>query len=154
MNAKTFLEKRYAWLAGFAVVLICCLFRYNDDMELEDAIHTAILTLKEGFEGAVTSQNIEIAVVDKDRKFKVLSEAQVTDYISVSLRVSLLAFVRSRVRRPSHARVCFLLCSKSREFEAGDVAKRDICQIRLGCACQHLHQLHTSSTDSRASSNR
>jgi 20S proteasome alpha/beta subunit len=34
VNAKTFLEKRY-----------------NDDIELEDAIHTAILTLKEGFEG-------------------------------------------------------------------------------------------------------
>ncbi|KAK1324754.1 Proteasome subunit alpha type-2 [Acorus calamus] len=31
-NAKTFLEKRY-----------------TDDMELEDAIHTAILTLKEGY---------------------------------------------------------------------------------------------------------
>jgi hypothetical protein len=27
--------------------------RYNDDIELEDAIHTAILTLKEGFEGQV-----------------------------------------------------------------------------------------------------
>ena len=36
VNAKTFLEKRY-----------------NDDIELEDAIHTAILTLKEGFEGQV-----------------------------------------------------------------------------------------------------
>lgn len=34
MNAKTFLEKRY-----------------SEDMELEDAIHTALLTLKEGFEG-------------------------------------------------------------------------------------------------------
>lgn len=33
-NAKTFLEKRY-----------------SEDMELEDAIHTALLTLKEGFEG-------------------------------------------------------------------------------------------------------
>ena len=37
VNAKTFLEKRY-----------------NDDIELEDAIHTAILTLKEGFEGQVS----------------------------------------------------------------------------------------------------
>lgn len=35
VNAKTFLEKRY-----------------SEDMELEDAIHTALLTLKEGFEGA------------------------------------------------------------------------------------------------------
>ncbi len=34
VNAKTFLEKRY-----------------SEDMELEDAIHTALLTLKEGFEG-------------------------------------------------------------------------------------------------------
>ncbi|XP_024017689.1 proteasome subunit alpha type-2-like [Morus notabilis] len=31
-NAKTFLEKRY-----------------TDDMELDDAVHTAILTLKEGY---------------------------------------------------------------------------------------------------------
>jgi 20S proteasome subunit alpha 2 len=33
-NAKVFLEKRY-----------------NPNMELEDAIHTALLTLKEGYEG-------------------------------------------------------------------------------------------------------
>lgn len=33
-NAKTFLEKRY-----------------RTDMEIEDAIHTALLTLKEGYEG-------------------------------------------------------------------------------------------------------
>ncbi|RKP17828.1 N-terminal nucleophile aminohydrolase [Rozella allomycis CSF55] len=38
VNAKTFLEKRYA-----------------EDMELDDAIHTAILTLKEGFEGHMTA---------------------------------------------------------------------------------------------------
>lgn len=25
------------------------LFRYTDDMELDDAVHTAILTLKEGY---------------------------------------------------------------------------------------------------------
>ena len=34
VNGKTFLEKRY-----------------DDKLELEDAVHTAILTLKEGFEG-------------------------------------------------------------------------------------------------------
>jgi hypothetical protein len=27
-------------------------FRYTDDMELEDAVHTAILTLKEGYDAA------------------------------------------------------------------------------------------------------
>ena len=37
-NAKTFLEKRY-----------------NEDIGIEDAIHTALLTLKEGFEGQVRS---------------------------------------------------------------------------------------------------
>ncbi len=38
VNGKTFLEKRY-----------------DDNMELEDAVHTAILTLKEGFEGQVNN---------------------------------------------------------------------------------------------------
>merc|ERR1711941_201829 len=40
VNAKSFLEKRY-----------------SEDMELEDAIHIAILTLKEGFEEAITAEN-------------------------------------------------------------------------------------------------
>jgi len=64
VNAKTFLEKRY-----------------NEDIELEDAIHTAILTLKEGFEGAITADNIEIGIVSDDRKFKVLTPAEVQDYL-------------------------------------------------------------------------
>ena len=63
-TAKTFLEKRYA-----------------SGMELEDAINTAILTLKEGFEGAITAQNIEIAVVGNDRRYRVLTEAEVADYV-------------------------------------------------------------------------
>eukprot|EP00916_Digyalum_oweni_P015014 GHVL01024518.1.p1 GENE.GHVL01024518.1~~GHVL01024518.1.p1 ORF type:complete len:157 (+),score=29.02 GHVL01024518.1:326-796(+) len=64
VNAKTFLEKRY-----------------NASMELEDAIHTALLTLKEGFEGAMTENNIEIGIVGEDRKFKILSPAEVKDYL-------------------------------------------------------------------------
>jgi 20S proteasome subunit alpha 2 len=64
-NAKTFLEKRY-----------------NAEMELEDAIHTAILTLKEGFEGALDENNVEIGVIGPDRIFRVLSEAEVKDYVS------------------------------------------------------------------------
>ena len=43
VNAKTFLEKRY-----------------TEDLELEDAIHTALLTLKESFEGELTGDNIEV----------------------------------------------------------------------------------------------
>ncbi|SCZ88877.1 BZ3500_MvSof-1268-A1-R1_Chr2-1g04703 [Microbotryum saponariae] len=46
VNAKTFLEKRY-----------------NDDLSLEDAIHTALLTLKEGFEGVMTEKTIELGII-------------------------------------------------------------------------------------------
>ncbi|KAK4703739.1 20S proteasome subunit alpha 2, partial [Phenoliferia sp. Uapishka_3] len=46
VNAKTFLEKRY-----------------NDELSLEDAIHTALLTLKEGFEGVMTEKTIEIGII-------------------------------------------------------------------------------------------
>jgi 20S proteasome subunit alpha 2 len=45
-NAKTFLEKRY-----------------SDEISVEDAIHTALLTLKEGFEGQMTEKTIEIGIV-------------------------------------------------------------------------------------------
>jgi len=63
VNAKTFLEKRY-----------------NDDIEIEDAIHTAILTLKEGFEGQMTEHNIEIGVAKKDGAFSILTPAELKDY--------------------------------------------------------------------------
>mmetsp|Transcript_50833 Transcript_50833/g.77280 ORF Transcript_50833/g.77280 Transcript_50833/m.77280 type:complete len:235 (-) Transcript_50833:65-769(-) len=64
LNAKTFLEKRY-----------------NEDIELEDAIHTAILTLKEGFEGQMTENNIEIGIVSDNGEFRVLSASEVKDYL-------------------------------------------------------------------------
>merc|ERR1712087_139381 len=64
VNAKTFLEKRY-----------------SEEMELEDAVHTAILTLKEGFEGQLTGENIEIGVIGEDRTFRVLTAAEVEDYL-------------------------------------------------------------------------
>ena len=64
INAKTFLEKRY-----------------NDEMELEDAVHTALLTLKEGFEGQITSENIEVAIVGENKQFKVLTASEVSDYL-------------------------------------------------------------------------
>jgi 20S proteasome subunit alpha 2 len=64
INAKTFLEKRY------------------ESPELEDAIHIAILTLKEGFEGAMDENNIEIGVIGEDRKFRVLTTAELKDYLA------------------------------------------------------------------------
>ena len=43
--------------------------RYKEEMELEDvfkfikAIHTALLTLKEGFEGQMNHKNIEVGII-------------------------------------------------------------------------------------------
>ncbi|KAL5488245.1 PRE8 [Sanghuangporus weigelae] len=84
VNAKTFLEKRY-----------------NDDISLEDAIHTALLTLKEGFEGQMTEKTIEIGVITVPTSeeleatkvgaesgrpkptFRKLSEEEVRDYLAL-----------------------------------------------------------------------
>jgi len=77
VNAKTFLEKRY-----------------NDDMELEDAVHAAILTLKEGFEGQMTEHSIEIGVIGESTMgttgkdltkrplFRKLTPTEVKDYLA------------------------------------------------------------------------
>jgi 20S proteasome subunit alpha 2 len=64
INANAFLERRY-----------------GEDMELEDAIHTALLTLREGFEGEMTAHNIEVSVIGKDRRFRTLTSAEVKDYL-------------------------------------------------------------------------
>lgn len=65
VNAKNFLEKRY-----------------QEDMELEDAIHTALLTLREGFEGEMNGHNIEVGVVSKsDGQFRLLTPEQIQDYL-------------------------------------------------------------------------
>jgi 20S proteasome subunit alpha 2 len=75
--------------------------RYNDDISLEDAIHTALLTLKEGFEGEMTEKTIEIGIVavpthvemeagkvggETGRPkptFRKLTEEEVKDYLSL-----------------------------------------------------------------------
>lgn len=64
VNGRTFLEKRF-----------------NKDLELDDAIHTAILTLKEGFEGQITADNIEVGVCDHTG-FKRLDVSTVKDYLA------------------------------------------------------------------------
>ncbi|EDO42182.1 predicted protein [Nematostella vectensis] len=64
VNGKTFLEKRY-----------------NESLELEDAIHTAILTLKESFEGQMTEDNIELGVCNENG-FRRLTPPEVKDYLA------------------------------------------------------------------------
>lgn len=64
INAKNFLERRY-----------------SDDMELDDAVHIALLTLRESYEGEMTEHNIEVGVVTHDKVFRVLTPAEVRDYL-------------------------------------------------------------------------
>ena len=58
--------------------------RFSDDLDIEDAIHTAILTLKDSFEGELTDKNIEIGVIrtaDPNKEFKILSANEIKDYL-------------------------------------------------------------------------
>ncbi|KAL3318495.1 Proteasome subunit alpha type-2 [Cichlidogyrus casuarinus] len=64
-NGKTFLEKRY-----------------SDKVELEDAVHAAILTLKESFEGQIKDNNIEVALCNENG-FKILSTSEIKDYLAM-----------------------------------------------------------------------
>jgi 20S proteasome subunit alpha 2 len=64
INAKTFLEKRF-----------------NDGLELDDGIHTALLTLSESFDVGMTEENVEIAVCT-EAGFRRLSRQQIKDHLS------------------------------------------------------------------------
>lgn len=64
INAKNFLERRY-----------------HDDIELDDAVHIALLTLRESFEGEMTEHNIEVGIVGSDKVFRILTPAEVRDYL-------------------------------------------------------------------------
>ena len=58
--------------------------RYSDDLDIEDAIHTAILTLKDAFEGELTEKNLELGVIkesDPNKSFKNLSIDELKDYL-------------------------------------------------------------------------
>lgn len=87
-------------LSGILGVLNRCVHRYNDDISLEDAIHTALLTLKEGFEGQMTEKTIEIGVVTVPNQaeleagkvegtgrykptFRKLTEEEIRDYLAL-----------------------------------------------------------------------
>ncbi|KAL1896915.1 Proteasome subunit alpha type-2 [Ceratocystis pirilliformis] len=79
-QAKTFLEKRY-----------------SEDLELEDAIHIALLTLKETIEGEMSGETIELAIVGppadhllgiegvegaRGPRFRKLSPQEIDDYLT------------------------------------------------------------------------
>ncbi|CAL5390723.1 unnamed protein product [Camellia sinensis] len=80
-------ERRFMCLARFLVSDIAIL-KYTDDMELDDAVHTAILTLilneskiHARFEGQISEKNIEIGIIGTDKKFRVLTPSEIADYL-------------------------------------------------------------------------
>ncbi|KAJ3372659.1 hypothetical protein AMAG_07461 [Allomyces macrogynus ATCC 38327] len=58
VNAKNFLEKRF-----------------SETLELDDAIHTAILTLKDGMEGQLAADALEIGIITSDKSLGIGVEA-------------------------------------------------------------------------------
>lgn len=66
-EARTFLEKTY-----------------TDDIDIGDAVHTAIKALKNTFEGEMTERNLEVAIVkdsDPTRSFKQCSQEEIRDLL-------------------------------------------------------------------------
>lgn len=55
--------------------------RYTEGMDVEDAVHTALMTLREGFEGEVTASNMEMAIAT-EKGFRILTSADIADYLS------------------------------------------------------------------------
>jgi len=77
---KSLGSSAFSVVKGIVVdVVVWC--RYSDEVGLEDAVQTAILTLKESFEGQMTEDNIEIGVCNKDG-FRRLKPEQVKDYLA------------------------------------------------------------------------
>jgi 20S proteasome subunit alpha 2 len=81
VNAKTFLEKRLveptSCIMKHGLTVSNSLNSYHDDISLEDAIHTALLTLKEGFEGQMTEKTIEIGIVTVPTAAELEEEAEI-----------------------------------------------------------------------------
>ena len=56
--------------------------RYTDDIDREDAIHIALMTLKEVFNGKLSSENLEIGIVYPTGDFHLLTHENIQDYLS------------------------------------------------------------------------
>jgi len=55
--------------------------RYTDDIPIDDAIHRAIRILKEGFQGEMTKENVEIGLIRPGGKFEILSIEKINDFL-------------------------------------------------------------------------
>ena len=83
INAKTFLEKQFFSVRTHTPRSHSSGYRYHDDIELDDAVHTTLRTLKSGFDGQMDENNIEVAVISADKKFTVLSPSQIKDFLEL-----------------------------------------------------------------------
>ena len=57
---------------------------YSDDIDIGDAIHTAIKALKNTFEGEMTERHLEVGVIksnDPEKRFQVLSQEEIKDLL-------------------------------------------------------------------------
>ena len=72
---------QYLSYSYYSLLLISTHCSYSEDLDLEDALHVAILSLKEGFEGLMTATNIEIGVTHEGR-FHILTVEQISEYLN------------------------------------------------------------------------
>lgn len=54
--------------------------RFNESLELDDGIHTALLTLRESFDVGMTENNVEVAVCTANG-FSRLTKEQIKDHL-------------------------------------------------------------------------
>ena len=57
---------------------------YDDNMDIGDAVHTAVKALKTSFGSEMTEKNLDIGVIktaDPDRAFKVLTQEEISDLL-------------------------------------------------------------------------
>ena len=57
---------------------------YDDNMDIGDAIHTAVKALKTSFGSEMTEKNLDIGVIktaDADKSFKVMTQEEISDLL-------------------------------------------------------------------------
>ncbi|KAF0993208.1 LOW QUALITY PROTEIN: hypothetical protein HZS_5242 [Henneguya salminicola] len=64
---------------------LSAIFWYKEDLELGDAIHLALITMKECFEGIITPENVEIAICTPTEGTKLLTRTTVKEYVDSAI---------------------------------------------------------------------
>lgn len=65
--------------------MLLFILRYAEDLDLEDAINTAIQTLRQNFEGQLSAKNLQVGVVETAvGGFRLLSTAQIEEHLALA----------------------------------------------------------------------